>query len=372
MPLQQLFPVGHPAGKDDVVDREEFIGQVVDRLLTRNSVVLAAPRRLGKTSVAHEVLRRVRDEHDAYTVDLDLSEVSSLREMADRLAAACLDNAPALRALGVAKEGLARLLRMPEVRTKFAEYEVSLGLNAPAAKQPVDLLLDAALRLPEQMAKRDGRPFIVLLDEFQAATGVGGPELLSRMRAVMQQQEHTSYLFLGSQASLMAQLFGAGNQPFFRFATWLDLPPVPKGAWQSFIRGRLAGRGIHIEDAALEAMLDYTGAHPSDTMEVAQEAYLLGKRRRVIDGHLAVAVCASVQERLSLMFDMQVELFGLRARPLLGRIANGLPVFEGERSRDAVQRTLTSLVRAGVLAHVGHGRYDITEPMLWRHFKNRG
>ena len=236
----RLFPVGHPAGKDDVVDREAFIDEVVTRLLSRNSVVLAAPRRVGKTSVAQEALQR---------------------------------------------------------------------------------------------------------------------------------QQHTAYLFLGSQANLMAQLFGARKQPFFRFGTWLDLPPVPDEAWRSFIRMRLSEHGIRIDDAGVDAILDYTGGHPSDTMEVAQESYLAARRRRLIDGHLARAACAAVQERAAPLFDLEVDLAGPRARALLGRIANGQPLFEGERSRDAPARALRELARAGFVRRTGHGRYEITEPMLAHHLR---
>jgi hypothetical protein len=81
----------------------------------------------------------------------------------------------------------------------------------------------------------------------------------------------------------MAQLFGSSSQPFFRFATMLDLPPVPDEAWRAYIRQRLTGRGISIDDGAIDAILSCTGGHPYDTMQVAYEAYLLARRARQVD-----------------------------------------------------------------------------------------
>ena len=54
------FPTGRPAAPEDVVDREGFIFEAVERLLMGNDVMLASPRRIGKSSVAGEVQRRLQ------------------------------------------------------------------------------------------------------------------------------------------------------------------------------------------------------------------------------------------------------------------------------------------------------------------------
>src|SRR5579875_3223295 len=94
-----LFPVGGPVAPEDVVDREEFVDELTTRLLDRHSLVLCAPRRLGKSTVAHEVLRRLRADHGCYTAAIDLANVSTPRDLAERLIAACMANvAPGARA----------------------------------------------------------------------------------------------------------------------------------------------------------------------------------------------------------------------------------------------------------------------------------
>ncbi len=365
--MADLFPVGGPVSAEDVVDRAEFIDQMATRLLDRHSVVLSAPRRLGKSSVAYEVLRRLREEEDCYTAAVDLSTVSTVRDLAERLIAVSIANVtPSARAALTVWHGLGKLIRMPEVRARMHDLDLSFSLRPGEEPRP-DVLLDEALGLPERLASKDGRRFVMLLDEFQSATAIGGPALLAKMRGAFQIQRHTAFLFLGSQAGTMAQIFGHSSKPFFRFATVLELPPVPDEAWRTYMRRRLAERKISIDDAALDGILSYTGGHPYDTMQVAYEAYLLAGRLRRIDAKIVGAACTEAEAHLRSIFEAELDALGSRSRVLLGRIVRGEPLHVGERSSGAVHRALDNLVRQGIIRRIARGRYEFVEPMLARH-----
>lgn len=105
----KLFPVGGPVSREDVVDREEFIEHLLMRLSEGQSVMLAGPRRIGKTSLAFEVLRRL-EERGFYTAAVDLFRVGSKRDFATALIESCLANCLGkrsfLRSLG---EGVKKL-----------------------------------------------------------------------------------------------------------------------------------------------------------------------------------------------------------------------------------------------------------------------
>ena len=53
----KLFPLGGPVSEKDIVDREDFLVSLETRLSEGQSIMLAGPRRIGKTSLALEVLR---------------------------------------------------------------------------------------------------------------------------------------------------------------------------------------------------------------------------------------------------------------------------------------------------------------------------
>lgn len=135
---------------------------------------------------------------------------------------------------------------------------------------------------------------------------------------------------------------------------------------------RFGEKGLRVEDAALDLIIEYTGGHPYDTMQAAFEAYLLARRARVLDGRLAGAACVAAQERLATVFEAEVDAFGGRARSVLGRLAKGDAVYQGTASRGSVARALADLQRSGVIQHSGRGRYEFGEPMLARHLRGEG
>src|SRR2546428_6642402 len=54
------FPVGGPVPAADLVGREGYLRRLVERLEDGQHVLVAGPRRIGKTSLVLEALRRLR------------------------------------------------------------------------------------------------------------------------------------------------------------------------------------------------------------------------------------------------------------------------------------------------------------------------
>ena len=364
--VDPLFPLGGPVSAADVVDREDFVAELTDRLWEGQSVVLAGARRIGKSSVALEVLRQVA-ERGGKTVSLNLEETSTLREFGAKLAAGCLANlSRGIRVARNAETTLAALLRGTTIRAKFLDLEIE-ALRHPEAGS-IEAYLDEALELPQVVAQRTGQRVVVLLDEFQMAQTLGGESLMRRMRAHFQHQAGTAFLFLGSAPSLIEDIFAQTRRPFYRFATPLDLPAVPEEAWRSYMSARYESRGLRIAPAALDHILERTGGHAYDTMQVGFEAFLLARTgEREIGLGVAEAACAAALEHLATAFDYDLERAGPAARLLLARIAKGQPLYQDAASSDTVRRTLRRLVQAGYLVRLGHGRYAFREPMLQAH-----
>jgi hypothetical protein len=75
-------------------------------------------------------------------------------------------------------------------------------------------LIDLALTAMERIAQKDKRRLIVLIDEFHEGDRPGGTALLKQLRSIMQRQQAASYLFLGSEPSLMQTVFADRGQAF--------------------------------------------------------------------------------------------------------------------------------------------------------------
>lgn len=367
------FPLGGPVPAGDVVDRADFLDRLCWELGQGHAVLLAAPRRTGKSSAALAALRRLAVT-GTRTAAVDLFALASVRDLALQIADAAVTAAGGGVRVDAARAGerLARALAIDHVRVALAGLEVEI-FRDPARADPFELL-DRALRMPEALAERGGTRFVLLLDEFQEARRLGGDDLLRRLRATMQTQRLTTYLFCGSQAGVMRALFGQSRQAFYRFAYPLELPPIPDGAWRDYIAAKLGDLGRGATDAAMAVVLEATGAHPYDTMAVASRALYLVERfgRQQVDADLAREAVAAVERELAVVLEAELSAMPPRAREILTHIATASPVYAESRAPATLARVLHGLIADGVITRRGRGRYAIGERMLARYLAARG
>jgi hypothetical protein len=372
MPDEALFPLGGPVPAGDVVDRGDFLRRLGWELEQGHAILLAAPRRTGKSSVALFALQQLR-ANGHLTAAVDLFALGSVRDLALALADAVVTAASGGWRAEAARAGdrLRQALAIDHVRIALAGLEVEI-FRDPARADPADLL-DRALQLAESVAMRAGTRFILLLDEFQEAHRIGGDDLLRRLRAIMQTQRRTTYLFCGSQAGVMRALFGESRQAFCRFAYPLELPPIPGDAWRQYIAAKMQALGRELSDPAVDHMLEATGGHPYDTMAVASRSLYLAERfgRRTLDADLAREAVAAAERELATFLEAELAAMPARARQVLAHIAAGVPLYAEAEAPGSVARAVRTLVADGVLERTGHGRYAIRERMLARYLAAR-
>src|SRR3989442_50721 len=108
--VSAYFPVGGPVAAADLVGRESYLRRLVDRLEDGNHVLIAGPRRIGKTSIILEALRRLK-RRGAHTAYVDCLGATDIRGLGERLADAILPNLSGVeRSFEQGKAVAARLL----------------------------------------------------------------------------------------------------------------------------------------------------------------------------------------------------------------------------------------------------------------------
>lgn len=362
------FPTGRPAAPEDVVDREEFMVEAVERLFMGNDVMLAGPRRIGKSSVAGEVQRRLQSR-GTYTAYVDLFRTSSLEELATRLLEAVLANRTGpLAAVARGIQDLRRMLAPARVSATIHDLDLAVALVERPHGFPADTF-ELALATADRLAKHDQRRMVLVFDEFQDIDQLGGVSLQKRMRSVLQQQSHTACLFLGSQADLMEKLFGSPQAAFFRFATPMHLPPIPWAAWAAYLVDRLAAQHVTIDEPALALLAEKTGGHPHGVMVVMDAALM----RTRLAGTAAITAddilygYASALDTLGGLYAQQ--WIGVRARRnaprVLMAVAEGRPPYAGrDTSAGSVAKAISWLTTEGLIASSGRGEHHVMEPMF--------
>src|SRR5256712_4081724 len=176
------FPVGGPVPAADLVGRETYLRRLTERLEDGQHVLISGPRRIGKTSIILEALRRLR-RRGAHTAYVDCLGATDIRGLGERLADAILQNLSGVeRSFEQAKAIAAGM--QPTVKVKYEHVELALQL---ARETNAQRFFEGALDLPHALAKRSGKRVVVVFDEFQAA-GRLGPRVFDVMRARVQAQ----------------------------------------------------------------------------------------------------------------------------------------------------------------------------------------
>src|SRR5437773_9667261 len=241
------FPVGGPVPGADLVGRETFIRRIVDRLGDGQHVLLPGPRRIGKTSIILEVLRRLR-RRGVYTAYVDCLGATDVRGLGERLVDALLENVSGVERSFEQAKAIASGVR-PSVKVKYEHVEIALDL---AREKNAQRFFDGALDIPRALAARTGKRVVVVFDEFQGA-GRLGPRVFDVMRARFQAQRGVAYGFLGSEEGILEELFSEKGRAFYRFAVPIDLAEagghrfgIAPDDWLSYLREKFAEKKIAI------------------------------------------------------------------------------------------------------------------------------
>ena len=377
----ELFPTDSPVAAGQLIGRRDDLRDMATRLEAGTHLIVAGPRRTGKTSVCEAALARL-GRRGMYTATVDLFRVSDAAELAEALAAAVIANRSAAHRLvrRVREAGRAALsaaqaqavLRMVGELGEGVEVALTPGL---AARDP-ERALDLALELPERVAQADGRRLVLFFDEFQelasARRPYGDPDAVTnRMRAIFQRSRAVSYLFAGSIEHVMRDLFAPSRRAFSGFGSFYALRPIAASEWRAGIAARFATDGCEVSEAALDRIAELGGGHPRATMRVAQQAHLVSIElgTRTIDVELVQLGFERAIEGDRPTMEQVVERIRLLHKHglLVARtVAAGDPL--PRRIQPGVRDRVLKLLRdAGVLEHEARGRWRVIDPLL-RHY----
>lgn len=362
----RLFPLGHPVPEEDLVGRLSFVDALVSRLEEGNSIMLAGPRRIGKTSLAKEALRRLK-EKGYYTVWIDCFAIRDKEHLAEKIMEGCLANRTGLpKTLAAVREKLRQFGPIP-VNLKLQDLEMEVHLFVSRKATP-DELLDQALEFPQKLAEKDNKQVIVSFDEFQDVSIVADNTIFKRMRAAFQEQSQVSFFFLGSKESMMQTLFASRREAFYRFAVPLPVPSVPQESWLPYIQKKFASRKVQADTSIVTELVELAGGHPYDTMLLCNEAYQLV----AVDGRdvLTLPVLQQAYDQAQTILEPAFTeiLAGLgrsaQMRDVICKLATDQQPYKGKPQASAVTRSINILEEKGIIEKVTRARYRFVEPML--------
>jgi hypothetical protein len=378
----ELFPTDTPIDADAMIGRGDDITRMATALLGGTNLVVAGPRRTGKTSVCDAAID-VAAQEGAYTVSVDLFLLADAAALAEEVTLAALANRPVLRkALAQAARATGQvwdsLSESVAIRAHQDLGDAGIDLELPliphrAQASPADALR-TAVRLLEAIASADGRRMVVFLDEFQeiASGRFGDADTVTKMlRAVLQRSPSVAVVFAGSIEHMMRELFGPSDRALSQFGSFFDLGTISPDEWRHGLRERFALDDRTIADTALDRLVQIGDGHPRATMLVAQQAHGLAveELRNELDDATVAAALPRAMRSEALRHQQtlqQIRQIGSHAQKLAQRVALGTVLYEGMQASTA-WRTMARLRDAGIVEQGAHrDSWRIGDPLLRR------
>jgi uncharacterized protein len=381
-----LFPTDHPIAPDAMIGRDTDVEEISATLGGGASVIVAGPRRTGKTSVCDAVLERLA-ERGTYTVALDLFRIATAAELAEALVAATLSNRSTLRRVLHQTRRAGRVVAdalqtsaIVRSKTQLGE-ELEIAFRPGLAARDPERYLDYALELPARIAAADGKQAVVFFDEFQEIANpqhpYGDPDRLTkRMRAILQRSTGVSCLFAGSVEHLMRDLFTPAHRALHQFGGFHALRPIDIDAWTAGLARRFASDDCIADESALARIVEHGEQHPRTTMLIAQKCHLTTVELETRHVDLAVVEQGLLSALRADRVSHEQTIERIRRMHKLGllvaeRLARGEPVYPG-LPRGGVRRTLEGLRDAAIIESRGRGDWRFTSPLLRRYIADLG
>ena len=243
-------------------DRRIELQQIKSVLNSENHLILISPRRFGKTSLVVKALQESERKH----IMLNLQSVVSVEDFASRLL----------------KE-VFKIYKFEKLKYMIKNFRVvpTLSINpmtdgVDVAIQPmVDsrVMIEDVFSLLQMLTTEDDR-LIVVFDEFQEIKSID-KNLDRLLRAIIQLHKNINYLFLGSQESMMREIFEKKKSPFFHFGQLLNLDKIPYEDFKLYLYDRLSF--MDDADRVCDEILDFTKCHPYYTQQLASQVWEKGK-----------------------------------------------------------------------------------------------
>lgn len=339
-------------------NRNAESARVTSLIGSANHLVMISPRRYGKSSLISKVIATTG--RPVITIDLQL--VTSVEDLAAQLLKRIYRIYPAQRI----RQFIKRFRIIPTITLNPVTNAVDVAFMPSAAAFPQ---LEDVLNMMDQLSTAS-KKIICVMDEFQDITRLDA-HLAGQLRSVLQHHRNINYVFLGSQESMIRDIFERKRSPFYHFGFLMSLGKISREDFMDFLVKGLYPFG---ESASMLAaqILTFTRCHPYYTQQLAFAVWEMRQGGIPHDNLVRQAA-----EEIIRLHDMDYErLWGVFNRTdrklLIGMAESDLaPMSENFYRKfdlgapSTVFSAIKRLMRSGYLIK-DNNRYEIDDPFFSR------
>jgi uncharacterized protein len=254
MKTKNPFKFGTVAQGSFFTNRTEELQFVASAIDGSNHLVVIGPRRYGKTSLVHKALNLTSRPR----IELDLMVATSTADFAAQL----LKRVYGLYPLQRIKQYIQHFKVIPVVNLNPVSNAIEIAFSPETTGTPE---LTDVLNLIDKLGSPAKRT-IVVMDEFQEIHHLD-PKLAPIMRSVMQHHKHINYILMGSEESMMREIFEHKKSPFYHFGLLMNLNKIPYTEFERYLASGLRDLASQYLELA-KSILEKTDCHPYYTQQL--------------------------------------------------------------------------------------------------------
>ena len=346
--MDNPFKFGTIVEAEYFTDRVKEVAYIRHFVESANHLILISPRRFGKSSVVAKALKKSGRK----SITVNLQQVTSIADLSAKLLREFFKVHPIERV----KHLITHFRVIPTISTNplTGSMDVSFqpGVNS-------SILLEDVMALIEKAHTQEDR-IIVVLDEFQDILEIAS-HLDKQLRSIMQTQKNINYILLGSQESMMTEIFERKKSPFYHFGQLMRLEKLPREEFHNYLSERLKSCFPNNSNDLSDSILDYTGCHPYYSQQLAANVWTIGTLQPEQTDPIATAIDYIVTSH-GLDYERMWMNISRTSKWILQRLASKSILQTGEYPTSTIYSALKRLQKDGYVIY--SDRYEIEDPFF--------
>lgn len=332
-------------------DREKETREIIDDLKNGVNVTLISPRRYGKTGLIYRVFDELTQTNSSFTLCYcDIYSADGLDSFVKLLSESILANLktePILKKFFSFFSGIRPLVSYDPIS---GSPQVSIMYQNEGQKL-------STLKSIFDFLGSQKKKFVIAFDEFQIIRTFKGVNMEALLRTYIQPLKNVRFVFCGSQKHIMTDMFVNERSPFYESTHIIYLEKIQPCVYGAFIKKLFGIGNRHIDDEAIDFILEWTRCHTFYVQYLCHCLYRDGGKKITLKD--VRFVCAAILregmngylERRNLLTDKQwrflkaVAKEGCVTQPTAGEFLNKYKL----GTAAAVKRIVTSLVEKELL-----------------------
>ena len=346
--MENPFKFGTIVEAEYFTDRTEEVAYIRHFVESANHLILISPRRFGKSSVVAKALNKSGRK----SITVNLQQVTSVADLSAKLLREFFKVHPI--------ERIRHLISHFRIIPTLTTNPIT-GLMDVSFQPGVDasILLEDVMALIENAHTQQDR-IIIVFDEFQEILDLDS-RLDKKLRAIMQKQEHINYILLGSQESMMTDIFEKKKSPFYHFGEMMRLGKLPRKDFHRYLSERLKTRFAGNNEELADRILDYTGCHPYYSQQLAANVWNISVLQPEKEDALEAAIDHIVISH-GLDYERLWMNFNRTNKWIFQTLAKNKMLQTGEYPTSTIYSALKRLQKDGYVIYSDH--YEIEDPFF--------